>query len=393
MWYNRIVKTFCKGGFLMRKTQMSIVVNSENPSFSQKVLDILDHFEAVTAVAEEFSRSRVSQIHHNNKSAAFFTPFQIAENLHSRTIIINVFQDDTYNVLDHFENVVILKDGLDSIIQQLQSIADKYQIDLGDYIPDTTDIPQPSKDDCLLCRIYRDGTKYRNFLGPVPSDQSTRYPIMNTILYESKNFYLVPAKGALLEGYTMLVPKDHVWSFAALPHDILDEALEVLEHVKSLFAPIYGNDFVIFEHGSGMEGKCKHEKAIVHAHLHIVPSSLKMTPETVRNFHLAPLHEIHELHEYATDPYLLYMDSSMDWHISCDPDVYIPRQCVRQLLADELGLDGHLWNWRKHSFMDKIENTVMKYYKYLQSSFLSLDPDDAAATDGFLKEMELRRKF
>lgn len=374
----------------MRKTQMSIVVNCASQDLLQQTLDTLDRFEAVESLYTPYAKNLVQEIHSKNKSAAFFSPFQLHENLDDKVIIIKVVSDGTPDLLDRFENVVVVSDTAPSMIEQLEAIAAKYEIDLGDFLRETETIAQPTQEDCLLCKIYKRNRIYRDQFAPHSPDDQPLYAVMNTVLYESENFYVVPAKGALVEGYVMIVPKEHVLSFAALSSDKLAEAMQVLADIQNILGKIYGPNFLVFEHGSGAEGKCKHEKAIVHAHLHVIPFTLSLGGNLLSDFHLSPL-SLTDLHQYAEVPYLLYRDMQHDWHISADPEVYIPRQCIRQVLGDQLGLDGLLWNWRKHSFMDKIEATVQDYYDYLKGSYMSLDSRTTTAVGGFLQEMQVRK--
>jgi len=372
----------------MRNTQKSIVVTGNDSKQVQKVLDILDHFEATTSL-HYFNRDEVSQIHRNNKNAAFCLPFDMVEDLSSGTIIINVGENDPDRVF--FDNVVIVDNNDDeSIRDQLKHISDKYNLDLGDYIEEHGLVKKNhGTDDCLLCKLYRDGTRHRTVFGPRDPREVKKISLMNTVLYESDNFYVVPAKGALVEGYVMIVPKGHYLSFAALSPELLMEAREVLKDIKSIFGTIFGDQFVVFEHGTGAQGS-KHEKSIVHAHLHVVPIHMTMESKTRNSYHLIPI-DMRNLSTYSKVPYLLYADSETSWCISADPDVYIPRQCVRQLIGDQLGLEGSLWNWRNHNFMSKIEATVNRYYDFLRKNYFCLPQSLSDKVSNFMEDMNVRR--
>lgn len=376
----------------MRKTQLSIALNCMDSSLRQKILDTFNHYEGVTAIFDGgYSQKRINEIHQNNKTAVFPSPYRVTENLAAGVIVINAFDPSTgVNLHNFYENIIMVGNGCPKLTSQIEGIADKYGLDLGDYInEDGMVVNHDSKSDCLLCRIYADDRQARKALEE--NDQIYANPSpMNIVLFESEHFYVVPAKGALVRGYVMIVPKEHHLSFAALPHEQLIESMQVLEDLKNIFRKIYGrDDFLVFEHGSGKEGTCKHEKSIVHAHLHVIPYSPLVDKETMTKFHLTPL-DLTKISEYKDVPYLLYADSQTDWHISADPNVYIPRQCVRQLLGDNLGLSGQLWNWRRHSFMDEIRDTVNDYYRYLQSCFFVLDPRISQATAGFMLQMNRR---
>lgn len=377
----------------MRKTQLTIALHCMDPQLRHQILDTLNHYEGVTSIFDGgCSKKRINEIHRNNKSVAFSSPYQVVENLDEGIIVINAFTDAPVELQDFYENVVLVGPGHPTLECQLKAIADKYDLDLGDPIPEEKNgmvINHNSKDGCLLCDIYQKDLEARMRLEE--NDQLRADPSpMNMVLYESEHFYVVPAKGALVEGYVMIVPKEHYLSFAALPKEQLVESMQVLADVQQIFGKIYGsNRFLVFEHGSGKEGTCKHEKSIVHAHLHVMPYPPMMTKEILDRFQLEPI-EIEQISKYKDVPYLLYTDSETDWHISANPNVYLPRQCIRQLVGDHIGLEGQLWNWRRHSFMKEIRNTVVDYHRYLQAYFYSLDPRISQATAGFMLQMNHR---
>jgi len=358
-----------------------------DPNLRFQILDAFNHYEGVTAIFDGgYSQERIRSIHANNKSAVFGSPYQVVENLSEGVIVINAFGGNESDLHNYFENVFLVGAGHPTLKSQIDSFINKYELDLGDYIDDNGLVFKPnSSQDCLLCDIFKSDLEVRRALEE--NDQLRATPsLMNIVLYESSHFYVVPAKGALVKGYVMIVPKEHHLSFAALPEGELSEALQVLEDIKGLFGKVYNTtEFVVFEHGTGPNGS-KHEKAIVHAHLHVLPYTPVVTPETAIKFHLSPL-DIDKISEFSKVPYLLYTDSQLDWHISADPDVYIPRQCIRQLIGDTLKLDGQLWNWRRHSCMREIQDMVYDYHRYLQDHFFSLDPHISQATSGFMLQM------
>lgn len=377
----------------MRKTQLTIALHCMDPQLRHQILDTLNRYEGVTSIFDGgCSQKRISEIHSNNKTVAFSSPYRVAENLNEGIIVINAFPDAPMELQNFYENVVLIGPGHPTLECQLKAIADKYDLDLGDLIHEEKNglvAHRDTKDGCLLCNIYREDRDARIQLEENNQLRADPSP-MNIVLYESEHFYVVPAKGALVRGYVMIVPKSHYLSFAALPPEQLVEGMQVLTDLKKIFRKIYGaEEFLVFEHGSGKEGTCKHEKSIVHAHLHVMPYSSVMDNETMAKFRLEPVN-IEQISQYKEVPYLLYTDSTVDWHISANPDVYLPRQCIRQLVGDHMGLKGQLWNWRRHSFMNEIEDTVDAYYRYLQSYFYTLEPRIAQATAGFMLQMNRR---
>src|SRR5258708_29134184 len=93
----------------------------------------------------------------------------------------------------------------------------------------------------------------------------------NEPLFESENFVVVPSLGALVEGWFLLLPKDHYLCMGALPQSLLDEMMQLRQTVLSFAEGTY-EDICAFEHGPHQENRsigC----GVDHAHLHLVPFS------------------------------------------------------------------------------------------------------------------------
>ena len=122
-----------------------------------------------------------------------------------------------------------------------------------------------SKEHCFLCHISRYGGKES-----ATEFNRTTEKISDTIIYESKNFYVQIELGAMTKGMLMICPKKHYLSAAQLPDKLFKEYYEVMHHVEWLLKAVYGNEPVIFfEHGSAPSGMSSHKRSIVHAHTHV----------------------------------------------------------------------------------------------------------------------------
>jgi diadenosine tetraphosphate (Ap4A) HIT family hydrolase len=87
--------------------------------------------------------------------------------------------------------------------------------------------------------------------------------IPDRTIIESDNFRVFPTLGQIVEGYVLLVPKEHYPCLGAMPEPLLDELILLKEEVdariiKSYSRPIY------FEHG--VIGQ-----TVTHAHMHAIP--------------------------------------------------------------------------------------------------------------------------
>lgn len=345
----------------MKQTRKIFLLHGEE-SEVRKVLDFVNHYEAVIALNDS---SEVDNVISCNKNVAIRSIVIPEEDLEKGFIPIFIGKD-----IDEC-NIIIPNDSIGS---QFEEIAMKYDIDIGDFIPDGK-IKQPTKRDCILCKIY-DGRKNQN-----------KKP-MDMVIYESENFYVCPAKGAMVKGYLMICPKEHILSCAALPKEQQKELTNVINDISFILKEIYHEDIMMFEHGSGEEGKCKHEKSIVHAHLHILPTDIKISEEQRNTISMNKI-SFEQLHQYESVPYFLYIKPNQ-MYITADPDIYIPRQYARQIIAEQLGIKGELWNWRKNDFKSKINDTLMDIAEYLKINNFRLPIQLSNRTADFLTEMSKR---
>lgn len=347
----------------MKQTQKIFLLYGEEHG-TRKVLDVLNHYEATVALYNE--NEDIDHVLGCNKNVALMSNVVPEEDLENG--IIPIFIGASFD-----ENNVIEPEA--SIGEQFEEIANKYDIDIGDFIPDGK-IQQPTKKDCILCKIYN-GRRNPN-----------KKP-MDMVIYESENFYVCPAKGAMVEGYVMICPKAHILSCAALPNEQRRELWNVINDIIYLLREIYDEDILMFEHGSGEEGKCKHEKSIVHAHLHILPTNVRITEEQMKRISMKEI-SYEELHQYDKVPYFWYIESYNKMFITADPEIYIPRQYARQILAEKLNIKGELWNWRKNDFKSKINDTLMDIAEYLKKNNFRLPVQIRERTAAFLTEMSER---
>jgi ATP adenylyltransferase len=92
----------------------------------------------------------------------------------------------------------------------------------------------------------------------------------NEPLIETGNFVVLPSLGALVDGWVLVVPKEHRISMGALPVELRGEAEEITRRARLLLRRQYRKPIVAFEHGPSVENHgtgC----GVDHAHLHLLP--------------------------------------------------------------------------------------------------------------------------
>src|SRR5687767_6720535 len=96
-------------------------------------------------------------------------------------------------------------------------------------------------------------------------------PDKDRILYETDNFYIMLSLGPIVEGYTLLVSKQHIDSCANVPYELLSEFDMLYHKTKNILATEFGS-CIAYEHGRA--GTCmipmENSKHCFHAHMHFV---------------------------------------------------------------------------------------------------------------------------
>lgn len=251
---------------------------------------------------------------------------------------------------------IILADVFD-IATQFAKIVDTLGCDIGDHKSNSSGLNgTPTIEDCVYCRYLA---------GDVGINERT--------LYRSKNFFVMPGVGQFTTGYVLIMPIKHVMSNAELTKEDIREFEEVLADMEYILKLTYGKEILVWENGSGHSGIGKAKDSIVHSHVHLAPSNLNT--DMITEVSGYPFTEItlDDLSLYRENSYLLVRTpDKVHWYINNDPKLYIPRQYIRQLLAEEYHIPGDMWNWRTYPFVDKLHQTVVDVQKTLSDNWDSL---------------------
>ena len=243
--------------------------------------------------------------------------------------------------------------------EQFAKIADDLMLDIGDHKSNSSgQNGTPTIADCAYCR----------YLAGYPADNERT-------VYSSENFFVLPTVGQFITGYFLIIPFNHVMSNAELnPSMLLGEFTDVLHDIEYLLKLTYNaKNVLVWENGSGNGGIGKAKDSIVHSHVHICPSNLTSCDiEKMSGFPFETI-SLDELKKYQEHYYLLLRTPDYKyWKINNNPNLYIPRQYVRQLVAEEYGLPGESWNWRTHHFSEKMYQTVEDIKSSIQKNRSSI---------------------
>lgn len=159
------------------------------------------------------------------------------------------------------------------------------------------------------------------------------------LILESANFAVIPTKGQILEGYTLIVPKRHTICFGDFSEAEMDEASLLMERVRTATTSVYARPPIFFEHG--VVGQ-----TVKHAHMHAVPAAVDLLPIITDDF---PNYEkVTSLSALQTvfqreGPYLFYENAGGERFVF---HVFKWPQYLRLMLADAVG-HPERGNWRE----------------------------------------------
>jgi diadenosine tetraphosphate (Ap4A) HIT family hydrolase len=192
-----------------------------------------------------------------------------------------------------------------------------------------------------------------------------RPPEKERILYQTEHFYVMVSLGPIVEGYLLIVSKEHIGACLHLPTSYLKEFFLLKDKVKSILNDVYGC-CLFYEHGK--TGSClitgKDHIHCFHAHLHCVPAKVNLN-EIVKD-DLVPMQfsSVSECYEKMkhVEKYLYIEDSRI---CTYQPDIELRSQYLRYNLAKAVG-HTELWDWVKIQNWELIYKTIDKIKPYFK---------------------------
>lgn len=203
----------------------------------------------------------------------------------------------------------------------------------------------------------------------IPSDNNMllQYITPNTglqtrILAQTEHFVVIPTLGSFVEGYVMVLSREHFDCVGKIPPEQLPELKALLEAMKKQVKLCYNTDTVCFEHGSvsctNRFGGC-----INHAHIHIVPCCNSLVDEIGQyELQTQQIGSIEDLQEYGQrcEPYLYFQDTDDREYLITGDNVV--SQFFRKLLAQQHDV-AEKWDWRSDLCMDNLQKTCERLGK------------------------------
>lgn len=182
----------------------------------------------------------------------------------------------------------------------------------------------------------------------------------NEPLFESPNFVALPSLGALVEGWLLLVPKNHFICMGALPDSVAAEMQEMKHILCSALQQIY-RQVCVFEHGPS-KPNCSVGCGVDHAHLHVLPVTFDLAsavaPFLPENVHWseAGMEECRAAFRRGED-YLYFEQPIGEGRIATHKG--FESQLFRRAIATHIGAPNQ-FNWREFPQFPNVSATIDK---------------------------------
>lgn len=353
----------------MRSTRSIFVLKGSTKSVTT-VLNAIPAYKGLTTLytrESSFSSPLIREELNNNKSVVCMEPFNTIQENISRVFFITVLNSLTNKkkaINTNSEFIIDLgKVNEYPIIQQFETIANLLNCDIGDrYTNDSGNNTGPSVKTCNYCKFINNDYQIKN----------SKNINGNQIIYSNNSFIVMPTIGEICKGYLLIIPRRHCMSCAEFNQEEVLDFLQVLEDIRYILAETYGNEskLLIWENGTSSSSKGKAIDSIVHTHVHISPSNLTADDISKRlKLYFKNIKFSTEIQNYGHDnSYLLIHRKNDRWNILNNSGIYIPRQFVRQMLAEEYGVPEE-WNWRTHPNYEKLQQTVSDIQMMLKTNW------------------------
>jgi len=200
---------------------------------------------------------------------------------------------------------------------------------------------------CSMCRAF------------VAGHSSAPARVWDTVLAETRSFVVCPTVGSVVEGWLLVLPREHTLCLGALSQEKLEELADLKSAVAAVLKAAYG-PVAVFEHGPCLPSQAV-GCGVDHAHLHMVPTAhdLEVGAGSVSPIPLSwkRVSGIEAARDYYMRglPYLYLEQPIGTARMATHPE--LPSQLFRRVLAAYAGKPGR-WDWRSFAYAGKVARTV-----------------------------------
>ena len=179
--------------------------------------------------------------------------------------------------------------------------------------------------------------------------------VENTVICETKNFRAIPSVGSLIDGYVLIVTKNHINSLSELTDEQKVEYENLINKILEMFQKVYGKTPILFEHGTPNLQSSMSANSIIHAHSHIVNFKFKNESEIIQKYNFVPIKNFNEV---KRENYIYFQNSDASKYVSYN--FTSVSQLMRILIANEINKEQQ-YNWREFDFKENIVSMLNKF--------------------------------
>lgn len=197
---------------------------------------------------------------------------------------------------------------------------------------------------CALCKALKNPRKDK---------------FWNIPLFQTDHFWVLPSLGAMVDGWLLIVPKEHYLCMGEVPETLEAEFSELRHQVVDRLKAFYNKPVVSFEHGPSRILK-RTGCGVDHAHVHFVPFAgdiVKLAQPYVGNrsgWYSATPERMREAYAAGLD--YLYADSPGREAVMVTSREF-SSQVFRRAIADSLQISNE-YQWREFPRLGTVENTI-----------------------------------
>ncbi|MDE6340185.1 MAG: hypothetical protein K2K97_10440 [Muribaculaceae bacterium] len=180
-------------------------------------------------------------------------------------------------------------------------------------------------------------------------------PEIERIVFQTDNFYVMVSLGPIVEGYLLIVAKEHIGACLHLPEKYWAEFIALKEKVRKILISLYGH-CIFYEHGKVGTSLTmgKDHRHCFHCHLHCIPTSVKMNDIISKELSGIVFPNLNDAYQFVIEKdierYLLIEDNDIRLYL---PDAKLRSQYLRFKLAEALDILKE-WDWVKNQNWQRI---------------------------------------
>ena len=181
--------------------------------------------------------------------------------------------------------------------------------------------------------------------------------VENTVLYENENFVVLPELGSFAKRQCLIFPREHLLSSAYQTGQQNTEFVNLTESLRKQFYDKFKENFILFEHGSGLDTVKTSDDSILHGHTHLIPGLTwqKVLDELSKHYKMSPMIFLEKIKNYEDANFNLLHGENGEAFINNEKWSSQFIRLISCMLMD-IPLEHH--NWRKHKFIGNIKETI-----------------------------------